>query len=330
LRAPQAFISTGASAALAARDAALELVLDRMRPLLREGDLDAALAGAAADIGDVLAGRLKPADAFWTWAFILCALAALLVYTQWSAARRAARYRDVTKHLGRLEGDVARARAARFAATSCPICMEDFAPEAPPPGGEASASGDGGGSSSGSSKKDDDAPSGSGDASAQEPVSTLKKALLPCGHAFCAPCLSRALAAKPACPICRAPPDGDGAPAPPPPPAPPCGGGGNAVAHAAAGADFEAFQPELAFRLQRLQRLHPDVVTQGMVDRWASRSHAGGFTNDPALLRADPARAQPPSGGGGAGRSGGGGGGGSGSLFGGGSSSGGGGRGGGW
>ena len=72
---------------------------------------------------------------------------------------------------------------------------------------------------------------------------------------------------------------------------------------------------------------HPDVVTLGMVDRWSSASHVGGFTNDPALLRADPARA-PPGGGGGGG--GGGRSGGSGSSFGGGSSSGGGGRGSSW
>jgi hypothetical protein len=311
-----------------------------MRPVLREGDLDAALLGAARDIGDVLAGRLAPSDPFWAWAFILTALAALFGYNMWSQARRASRYRDVTRNLSKLQSDVARARAARYAATSCPICMDDFAPDEPAPGEEQS----GGGADVG-------APSGSGDASPEAgasgsggtamggadappdaaPPPGLKKKLLPCGHAFCAPCLSRALAVKLACPICRAPADGSDAPSRPPPP-PSCsadddGGGSRLARRSAVGADFDTFQPELAFRLNRLHLAHPDVVTLGMMDRWSSASHVGGFTNDPALLRADPARA-PPGGGGGGG--GGGRSGGSGSSFGGGSSSGGGGRGSSW
>jgi hypothetical protein len=330
----------------------VELVLDRMRPVLRAGDLDGALLGAARDIGDVLAGRLAPSDPFWAWAFILTLLLALLVYNTWSASRRASRYRDVTRNLSKLESDVARARAARYAATSCPICMDDFAPDEPLPGEEQGGKGAGAdaGAPSGSADASPAGVSGSAggggsamggaDAPPEAPPPGLKKSLLPCGHAFCAPCLSRALAVKLACPICRAPPDGSDAPARPP--APPCNagsggshadtrsdeGGSRVVLRSGTGADFETFLPELAFRLNRLHVAHPDVVTLGMVDRWSSASHVGGFTNDPALLRADPAR-QPPGGGGGGG-GGGGRSGGSGSSFGGGSSSGGGGRGSSW
>ena len=329
----QAFISTGASASAAASDVALELVLDRMRPLLRAGDLDAALQGAVRDIGDVLAGKLLPTDPLLSWALILCAIGSVFVWNRWAEARRARRYREVTRNLSKLEGDVARAKAARYAATSCPICMEDFEPDDGFPGADGAPAAPLPPPRAASDKKDDDAtaPSGSGtsDASGSRPSappagSGLKKSLLPCGHAFCEPCLRSALAVKLACPICRAPPDGTDAPPRPPPP-PPCNGGGGA---AAAGADFDTYLPELAFRLRRLHMAHPDYVTENMVDRWTSRTHAGTFTNDPALLRANPART--PSGSGGSGLPGGGAHHGSSSSFGGGSSSGGGGRGGGW
>jgi uncharacterized membrane protein YgcG len=312
----QAFISTGASASAVAPDASLELVLDRMRPLLRDGALDAALLGAARDIGEVVSGRLAPRTPYLAWFLILLAIVALLVYQRWAAERRAKSYRDVMRTLSKLEADAARARAKRYAATSCPICFDDFAPDAPEPA-EAAAGGDSGGA--------EGAPAGGSEAPPHEDASAaptgVAKSLLPCGHAFCAPCLARALAVKPACPICRAP--ADGTPAPRPPPPPPCDGG------AAAGADIEAYRPELAFRLNQLHLAHPEVVTLNMAERWASHAHAGGFTNDAALLRADPARAPPPrpTGGGGGG---GGSGGGSSGHFGGGSSAGGSGRGGGW
>ena len=307
----QAFVSTGASASAAAPDAALELVLDRMRPLLRDGALDAALLGAARDLGEVLAGRLAPRTPYLAWFLFILVVVAVVLYQRWAAERRARAYRDVMRTLSKLEADAARARAKRYAATSCPICFEDFAPDPPEPA-EGAPPGDGAGAEGVPATA---AASPGGDAAPQG----LPKSLLPCGHAFCAPCLARALAAKPACPICRQPADGSAPPRPPPPP--PCAGSAGA---AGAGMDLEAYRPELAFRLNQLHLAHPEVVTANMAERWASRTHAGSFTNDAALLRADPARASSSRGGGG------GGGGGSSGLFGGGSSAGGGGRGGGW
>ena len=96
---PQAFVSTGASAAAAAPDAALELVLDRMRPLLRDGALDAALLGAARDLGEVLAGRLAPRTPYLAWFVFILAVAAVLLYQRWAAERKARAYRDVMRTL---------------------------------------------------------------------------------------------------------------------------------------------------------------------------------------------------------------------------------------
>ena len=173
-----------------------------MRPLLRDGALDAALLGAARDLGEVLAGRLAPRTPYLAWFLFILAVVAVVLYQRWAAERRARAYRDVMRTLSKLESDAARARAKRYAATSCPICFEDFAPDPPEPA-EGASPGDGAGAegAAGASAVPSASPGGA-DAAPQE---GLPKSLLPCGHAFCAPCLARALAAKPACPICREP-----------------------------------------------------------------------------------------------------------------------------
>ena len=323
---PQLYISTGASASQAAPDESLDLVLDRMRPLLRAGDFDGAALEAAKGVGEVLAGRLSHRLPLAVWAVIIIVFVGFIAFSHWAERRKRERFLAAKRQLSAIEQAAAAAKAARFEATTCPICMEDFAPDE----GREEEHSDGAGPSS-SMLQPPPSPS---------PAAGLKKELLRCGHAFCTPCLSRALAVKLACPICRQPPDRDAPPSPSHPqarhsvgfesPSPSSSASCAASldgARPAGGADMHVFMPELVFRLRRVQLMFPEFVTPGMVDRWALNAPTGGleFAQDAAFLRMDPGR-----GGGGGGEGGGGGGGGGSRGFGGGSSRGGGGRGGSW
>ena len=327
----QVYISTGASASKAAPDESLDLVIDLLRPLLRGGDYDAAALKAASSVGEVLAGRLSHRLPLLAWVAIGAVVVGFFLYCRWAEKRKRERYLAARRQLSALEQAAAAAKAARYAATSCPICMEDFAPERADGDGAAAGHDGASGSSSSGAGPSSVAP---GDA----PALGLKKELLRCGHAFCSPCLSRALAVKLACPICRQPPDRDVPPGAPPrqssggpssssAPSASCAaaaGDGAQAGGARAGGDVN-FLPELVFRLRRVQLAFPEFVTPGMVDRWVVDAPAGGleFTQDAAFVRADPSLSAPPRGSDG-------GGGGFGGGFGGGSTRGGGGRGGGW
>ena len=334
----QVYLSTGASASKVAPDESLDLVIDSMRPLLRAGDFDGAALEAAKGVGEVLAGRLSHRLPLLAWVVIGAVVIGFFLYCRWAEKRKRERYLAARRQLSALEQAAAAAKAARYAATSCPICMEDFAPEPADEDGATAGRGGapGGGGSSGAGP--------SSGASGVPPAGGLKKELLRCGHAFCSPCLSRALAVKLACPICRQPPDRDVPPGAPPRlsslgsqggsssslagPSTSCtataAGEGALAGGARPGGDVN-FLPELVFRLRRVQLAFPEFVTPGMVDRWVVDAPAGGleFTQDVAFVRADPSLGPPRGGGGDGGGSFGGG-------FGGGSSRGGGGRGGGW
>lgn len=163
----------------------------------------------------------------------------------------------------------------------------------------------------------------------------LPKELLVCGHAFCPPCLSRSMAVKLACPICRQPVDSPLLAAPrvgphaPPPQAPPHSGVAQpliaAIDHQPGAAGIGTFLPELHFRMRSLQRLHPRLVPWALVERWSALPPDGSFSLVDDFAREVRIASRSP-----VGRGGGGGGGGGGNVFGGGSSHGGGGRGAGW
>jgi uncharacterized membrane protein YgcG len=263
-----------------------------MRPLLREGEVGQAVQAGVLSSGEVLAGRLSTRAPVQAWMLLGLAFLAFIAVQWWQEEKKKKRYAQATRQLTALEAAAAEAKAARYACTSCPICMEDFAVE-------------------GGAESEKKADSGR---DIRPPSAGLQKSLLRCGHSFCAPCLARALAAKLACPICRAPPDG---PEPRSPSlarqASSSSGGAAAAAgpascsaaaaeSAVAARDWDGFMPELVFRLRRLQVLYPDVVSHGMVDRWTHSSHLleGGFANDQAFLRADPSRRPPVGAGGGA------------------------------
>jgi hypothetical protein len=206
---------------------------------------------AAVDVGLCLAGAPPPdAGGAFDWGLLL--FAAIFFGILLSAARGAwARRRQLAAARAALEKmraeQAAAEESARYPSTSCPVCLEDFAP-----GGE----GGGGG--------------GEGDAllPPTTPFPTTRPLALACGHAFCEPCITRWLARHDTCPICRAPvgPErGAGAAAPPTTTPPP----------SRRPYDAGAYRDELVFRLGSLARLYPAVVTAEVLAGWASSARAG-------------------------------------------------------
>lgn len=165
----QMFFSRGASAGKIVSDDTLDLIQGRITPHLKNGNYSAAVLAATSDIGDALAGRLVGRSTSPSRMTIGIALCALVVtwrivnkYTAWE-------YSEFRRKLSKLEEDAARARANGFAATSCPVCMEDF-------------------------KMDTLQSEGGG----------LEREFLRCGHTFCTPCINTWLKKKTTCPVCRA------------------------------------------------------------------------------------------------------------------------------
>lgn len=174
-------------------------IVSRMKPRLRDGDVDAAVLEAAREIVGALAGEpVAPEDGNSWWSLALAALifAAFVVFAVWHDRRERSPFR---RHLSKLDDDVAKARAAKFQPTSCPVCLEDLPEEGSP-----------------------------------------QRALLRCGHTFCAPCVDKWLERSRACPVCRADAVRDGSVGPPARPQ-----------------DWTDFESEYAFRVRRLRDRHP-------------------------------------------------------------------------
>eukprot|EP00892_Ulva_mutabilis_P011785 jgi/Ulvmu1/897/UM101_0005.1 len=124
---------------------------------------------------------------------------------------------------------------------------------------------------------------------------TREPFMLPCGHTFCEACITEWLNRHQECPVCRravdsasvtrAPPQDPTRQAPADTEAasprlrlrPPrrCRGYGGTSFYWH-DSDFDLYGPELAFRLARLRRYHPDYITQGMVDDMMNEAHGGG------------------------------------------------------
>lgn len=237
-----------------------------MAPRLRAGDVDAALKGAAIDVGLCLAGAPPPGAAGgFDWGLIL--FLAIFAFIALSAARAAlARRRQLAgarAALDRLRTEQAAAEeSAAYPAASCPVCLEEFdgggtvEPSAPPLG--------------------DDDCGGGGEAAAAllpaaPPAAKLRPLALPCGHTFCEPCIRRWLARSDTCPICRAA-VGAGA-------APPAGAAAAAAGAPPAAASRpyspSAYRDELVFRLGSLSRLYPAVVTAEVLHGLVSSARSG-------------------------------------------------------
>ena len=92
-----------------------------------------------------------------------------------------------------------------------------------------------------------------------------KTIMLACGHKYCEPCLTKWLEDHATCPICRQ----------------------SAYRREDEGGACHTYDfiSELHFRLMMLQRQHPSLVTQTMVNRWGSNSFTGSFVSDPIFVR---------------------------------------------
>ena len=236
-----------------------------MAPRLRAGDADAALKGAAVDVGLCLAGAPPPgAPGGFDWGLIL--FLAIFVLVVLSAGRAAlARRRQLAgarAALDRLRTEQAAAQelgpTSAYPATSCPVCLEDFGPV------EGGCTDDGGecGGTEGTALLP----------ATPTPTTTLCPLALACGHTFCEPCIRRWLARSDTCPICRA------------------GVGAGAAPVAAAGAaattptasrppprpyDPSLYRDELVFRLGSLSRLYPAVVTAEVLHGLVTSARSG-------------------------------------------------------
>jgi hypothetical protein len=122
----QIYVSTGASSSRLASEDAVELVMERMRPLLRSDELGVAVTEGVLSLGEVWAGRLKPLPLSRVWLVLTGGMMGFIAFQAWSDARKRRRYALASRRLSALEKAAAEAKAARYAATSCPICMEDF------------------------------------------------------------------------------------------------------------------------------------------------------------------------------------------------------------
>ena len=219
-------------------------------------------------------------------------MAAHAAFKAWRDHRGAQRYGACRRQLGRLEEDLAKARAAQYKATCCPVCMEDFAPQPPEPGSVAAG---------GPDAAEAAASGGAADAAAAaQPAAApaapgLVPELLACGHTFCRPCLETWLRSSRTCPICRRPADGsEPAPAPREPGAPP------QSTVVSRGGGWDAFEPEYAFRLQRLHSRYPQFVTRSLADEWLSQGAAArGLTVQPSFVARNPELARSAASGGG-------------------------------
>ncbi|KXZ41529.1 hypothetical protein GPECTOR_413g260 [Gonium pectorale] len=233
----QLYISTGAGATQLLTYDVLGDILEDVRPLLRKGSYDDAIERAVMDIGLALAGRrVEPQpdrgnsfskdDGIALGVFALAA-GAMFSAAFWNDRRRRRRYNDCRSKLEKLKRDQAALRAGSYNPTSCPVCLEDFTPE---PGAAGSGAAAAGGS---------EAAAGA----AAAPEQQRRPLVLPCGHAFCEPCISKWLDQKKVtCPICRRPideedsPTDTSAPRQPPPSQRPGGAGGPSGSGSGSGA----------------------------------------------------------------------------------------------
>lgn len=232
-------------------DATVTVILDNMKPALRDGRYGDAVLQGVEQMGRALAGQDIPAggggaggsnEGWGIFAFFGAIVASVFGYSWWSSRKETKRYRSCQDKLAAIRRDQDAIRRKQYASSSCPICLEEFTGTAPaPPGASSSTAAEGGGpgesepllaresggagssaagpsripsgSSSGSgSKKVDKGGKAAAAAGGGHAAKEKKPLVLRCGHAFCEPCISEWLKSHTNCPICRKDLDGDDPP----------------------------------------------------------------------------------------------------------------------
>jgi uncharacterized membrane protein YgcG len=222
------YISRGSGLQKFLSDHTLDLLIEHMKPYLREGDYGKAVEATIVEIdlithnkpsAAISRSQSSPDNSGIGGVIMFLAIAGCVFYFAHRQNLHERGLRRGQLALSQLIRDVESSEDNRFEFTSCPICLEDF--ELPPGGGdrEATATHD---ATGGIAEGGASAPSGNvspGSSFSSSEPSPLRPMALHCGHTFCFKCLQEYLKDRNSdkkCPICRAPVD----PAAPQPPRP--------------------------------------------------------------------------------------------------------------
>lgn len=140
----QIYISTGKGAKEALDYDSLGNIINDVKPLLKAARYDDAIERAVTDIGLALAGKnVRPKRQGWTTddfigLFIFGGFFAFIGLSIYQNHKQTRRYSDCKSKLDKLRRDQAAVRANAYNATSCPVCLEDFAEEVTSPKAAAS------------------------------------------------------------------------------------------------------------------------------------------------------------------------------------------------
>eukprot|EP00906_Rhabdomonas_costata_P018288 RCo026693 len=142
------YISTGKGSREALPDSGVQHAISVMRPLLRSGNLDKAVLAGVKDIdtrlrqpierwgllqwlifGPFLLVSAVLSNPLLLFCVVVGAVGLWMLFTEVRERAQRAKFR---RRLMAIEEQRAAARAGQFAATSCPICLEDYEPEGSP------------------------------------------------------------------------------------------------------------------------------------------------------------------------------------------------------
>jgi uncharacterized membrane protein YgcG len=183
----EVYISTGKGARKVVTDEAVQTIIENMRSHLRNEKYGQAVLGAVGDVHLQLAGKLPERSSSWRpFIFLGSVISGAVGLFYWRSAidrrdknRRLAQYKkenaeyeNVKTKLTAIQDEVkamkkakAESLAEKFAAVSCPICLENFD---------------------------------------TEDTNDAEVRTLDCGHQFCFPCIEEWLKNNKTCPICIA------------------------------------------------------------------------------------------------------------------------------
>ncbi|WIA12293.1 hypothetical protein OEZ85_012349 [Tetradesmus obliquus] len=299
----QVYISSGRGVKAVVSDAQLSTVLDNIKPALKHERYADAVLEAVQQLGLLVSGQTpdKPGidsdDGWGIFAFFCMIVTAVSGWAWFTQDREKKRFKRCASKLDAIKRDQAAIRSRQYAATSCPICLEDFDQPAPAGTAAAAAAAASGSSSANDAAADAAAPSApllssgagagsSSSAAAAEAGSSSsssrrvaksasgkdhvvrKPLVLRCGHAFCDPCISEWLKSHTNCPICRKDLEDQEQQTPADAPPASCGPAGNGPRAQQDVIQQQVWLPELGFRLRRLHTLYPEYVTSPMVYAW--------------------------------------------------------------
>jgi uncharacterized membrane protein YgcG len=243
----------------------LDSVIDRMKPYLKKEEYANAILNCIEMLNHYITEG--PPSFFERWGIeILCVtFITLLVVRDWKRRRENSK---VFSKLSQLDKDRALALKGKYECSSCPICLEDFQQEK-------------GLGSDGKSLE-----------------------ILKCGHAFDQSCWkewtkrgSQSNIGK--CPICRiqiAKPNLTGSCLPALQHQNPRNRNNNSYTendwndNEATSSQENSFHQERTFRLFRLSRQYPRIVTQAQIDRWSDSNYNGSMVADKEFVSRDPSR----------------------------------------